>query len=116
MCKEHGGRADSLDHILSLEQIHLTGKTKEIHFLSIRKAVNIKIYTFRFLGERWALLPTRNPKMKDYTNTEKIFRIGAARKKKSLLQMSPGDRLGRFTHTGFCHSLAPVTVSVANTE
>ena len=59
--------------------------------------------------------PTQNPKMGDYPNIERRFRIRAA-KKNSLLQVSPWDGFGRLTYTRCCHASAPVPVSVANTE
>lgn len=52
--------------------------------------------------------PTKNPKMEDYPNIERRFNIGAAKKKrKSLLQVSPGDGF-RFMFTRCCHASAPV--------
>lgn len=56
--------------------------------------------------------PTKNPEMKGYPNIERRFQIRAAKKKKSLFQVSPGDGF-RFMYTRCCYASAPVPVSVA---
>lgn len=50
--QEHGGRADSLAHILSLEQIHLIRGAKDTLPRHKRDCEYKKSITFRLLGER----------------------------------------------------------------